>query len=77
MNTHTQCPEARSMSCNPASHPTGLITLLAACDPRERLSRVSRPLPLAGGHRDGSACPFITVTLGGETRGTGRVGEHE
>lgn len=59
------------MSCNPASHPTGLITLLPACDPRERLSRVSQPLLLAGGHGDGSAHPFITVTLGRETRGDG------
>lgn len=28
------------------------------------MSRVSWPLPLAGGHGDGSARPFITVTLG-------------
>lgn len=71
---HTQCPEAHGVSCNPASHPTGLITLLPACDPRERLSRVSWPLPLAGGHRDGSARPFITMTLGRETRGVRHVG---
>ena len=76
-HTYTQCPEARSMSCNPASHPAGLITLLPACDPRERLSHVSRPLPFAGGHGDGSARPFITVTLGRETRGMGCVGELE
>ena len=73
-HTHTLCPEAHSMSCNPASHSSGLITLLAACDPRERLSRVSRPLPLAGGHRDGSTHPFITLTLGRETPGMGMRG---
>lgn len=56
------------MSRSPALHPAGLITLLAARDPRERLSRVSGPPPLAGGHRDGSARQFITLTLGREGR---------
>lgn len=75
-NTHTYTHKhsVLKLTVCPAS---GLITLLPACDPRERLSRVSRTLPLAGGHGDGSTHPFITVTLGRETRGMGCVGELE